>query len=361
MKNLQNKLRKSITKISDKGLNTGLTVSVVLLLFTLFDIETLKKIEIGNISGIANTVDSIASPFLDIFENVFIKILIYALFGLVLILRIFKTAIRPRAIIINHSSFSNTQSSYDPSIVSGYSVREKDINLVDQMARHNTVDAIRQQDALIEDILSDYDNAAELFYYGIAHIPLIFRAGFQIGDEGIVRLLHKFRNEQAPFKEISSASDNHRVQLQGNTITGNNRSNEILVVVATSLPVADEDLVVFRQKNLFCELHFGMADKSMYDFDVVDSYAIMNRFRAGILAKIHEIVANKNIERIHLVLATSSDFTFFLAQGFSKNHDPEIVVYHYDRNSIAKYPWGISNTLTPANAVIRQTVASPTA
>ena len=92
----------------------------------------------------------------------------------------------------------------------------------------------------------------------------------------------------------------------------------------------------------------------MYGFDSIDSYAAMNRLRKGILEKIRETVKEKNIMRIHMVLATSSDFTFFLAQGFSKNHDPEIVVYHYDRKTAVKYPWGISNISTPTNAVIRQ-------
>lgn len=359
MKDLEKMLRKSITKIPDKGLNTSLTVSVVLLLFAIFDIEILKKIEIGNISGIANTVDSIASPILDIFENGFIKILIYAFFGIILIVRVYKSAIHPRALIINHSSFSNTQSSYDPSIVSGYSVKEQDINLVNQMARHNTVDAIRTQDALIEEALNDCDKSTELFYYGIAHIPLIFRAGFQVGDEGKVRLLHKYRNDQPYFKEISSDPDTYTVRLRTSTVRNTKVSSDMLVVVATSLPVASEDLAIFRSGNICCELHFEMENKSMYGFDSVDSYAAMNRLRKGILDKIRETATKKNIKRIHMVLATSSDFTFFLAQGFSKNHDPEVVVYHYDRNSASKYLWGISNILSPANAVIRQTINPP--
>ena len=133
---------------------------------------------------------------------------------------------------------------------------------------------------------------------------------------------------------------------------------KIPLVVATSLPVASEDLAVFRSGNICCELHFEMENKSMYGFDSVDSYAAMNRLRKGILDKIRETATKKNIKRIHMVLATSSDFTFFLAQGFSKNHDPEVVVYHYDRNSNTKYPWGISNILTPANAVVRQSASS---
>ena len=85
----------------------------------------------------------------------------------------------------------------------------------------------------------------------------------------------------------------------------------------------------------------------------------MNRLRKGILDKIRETVTKENITRIHMVLAASSDFTFFLAQGFSKNHDPEVIVYHYDRNATVKYPWGISNILSPTNAVVRQGIILP--
>lgn len=358
MKDLEKKLRLTVKKISDSHLNWCLAVFGILALFARFDIETLKKIELWDISGIANTVDSFASPILDIFKNVLIKALVYAFFGITLLLRIYKSAIHPRAIIINHSSFSNAQSSYDPSIVSGYSAKEKDINLVNQMARHNTVDAIRTQDALIEEALNDCDKSTELFYYGIAHIPLIFRAGFQVGDEGKVRLLHKFRNDQPYFKEISSDPDTYAVRLKTSTVRNTKVSSEMLVVVATSLPVASEDLAIFRRSNICCELHFEMENKSMYGFDSVDSYAAMNRLRKGILDQIRETTTKKNIKRIHMVLATSSDFTFFLSQGFSKNHDPEVIVYHYDRNSSTKYPWGISNILSPANAVIRQSTPS---
>lgn len=360
MKNLEKKLRIKVQKISDNHLNWCLTASGILALFALFDIETLKKIELWSISDIASTVDSFASPILDIFENSFIKALVYALFGIILLLRIYKSAIHPRAIIINHSSFSNAQSTYDPSIVSGYSVKEKDINLVDQMTRYNIVDAIRAQDDLIEETLNDCDKSTELFYYGIAHIPLIFRAGFQVGDEGKVRLLHKYRNNQPFFKEISSDPDDCAVRLRCSTVGNAKSSREMLVVVATSLPVTNEDLAVFRSGDLCCELHFEMENKSMYGFDSVDSYAAMNRLRKGILDKIRETATKKNIKRIHMVLATSSDFTFFLAQGFSKNHDPELVVYQYDRNSSVKYPWGVSNILTPANAVVRQYPHPPT-
>lgn len=51
----------------------------------------------------------------------------------------------------------------------------------------------------------------------------------------------------------------------------------MLVVIATSFPVSNDDLAVFRGNTIGHELVFGMEDKSMYGFDVVDSYAVMNR------------------------------------------------------------------------------------
>lgn len=200
-------------------------------------------------------------------------------------------------------------------------------------------------------ILRDCDEYTELFYYGIAHIPLIFRAGFQIGDEGKVRLLHKDRNEQSVFKEISAEVDNYTIELKGHYDSCNKASKEMLVVVATSFPVSSKDLEVFNN-NIGHELHFEMCNPSLYGVDSIVSYALMNRLRTGILNKMREIVSSANIEKIHLVLSTSSDFTFFLSQGFSKYHDPEIIVYQYDRSDSQKYPWGVPNKALPTSAII---------
>lgn len=359
MKSFEKWLREKVQKTSDNCLKWCLIVFGIVTLFAIFNVETLKKIEIGSISNIANTVDNFDVPFLDIFENTFIKSLIFALFGITLYLRIYKFLIRPRAKIIKHSSFSNAQSSYDPSIVTGYSVTEKEINVVEQMAHHNIVDAIRKQDSLIEEILNSCDPHTELVYYGIAHTPLIFRAGFQVGDEGRVRLLHKYRNEQSFFREISSDPDTFSVKMEPIKVQSTKPSKEMLVVIATSLQIKDEDLVCFQNNNYCCRLYFQPKESGMYGFDSVVSYATMERLKTDILQEIRENVTIKGVQKVHLVLSTSSDFTFSLAQGFSKNHDPEIVVYHYDRNSDTKYPWGISNIASPANAVVRHSLQAP--
>ena len=354
MKAAEKKLRRFINKLSYKLLAPLLSVSFFFLLLSIYGKDALKKIEVGEIAGWVNTIEYFAAPVLNFFDLIFVKILVLFGFIVILTLKVCKIILRPKVIIINHSTFSNTQSKCDENIGDGAFVKERDIDLVEQMKKHDIVDAVRKQDKIVRDILRECDEFTELFYYGIAHIPLIFRAGFQIGDEGNVRLMHKHRNEQAVFKEISSEADDHRVQLKVNHRKLSNGSQEMLVVVATSFQVSTDDLAVFSNNNIGHSLRFEMEAQSMYGVDSIVSYAVMNRLRTGILNKIRNVVATENIEKIHLVLSTSSDFTFFLSQGFSKYHDPEIIVYQYERSNPIKYPWGVSNKARPASGVICQ-------
>lgn len=354
MKKIEKKLRRIVDKLSFKLLYTLLGISFFLVLLSMYGKDILKEIEVGDIAAWTRTIENLAAPILPFFEYIVVKILVWIVFILLFILSVSKAILRPKAIVISHSTFSNTQSSYDGSIAKGLLVDQRDINLVDSMRKQDIVEAIRTQDRLVSGILRDCDEYTELFYYGIAHIPLIFRAGYQIGDEGKVRLLHKYRNEQSVFKEISTEADNFMIELIGYPRCFNKAAKELLVVVATSFPVSPEDLSVFRNNKIGYELRFEMKDQALYGVDSIDSYAVMNRLRAGILSHVREIVASENIEKIHLVLSTSSDFTFFLSQGFSKYHDPEVIVYQYERSNAQKYPWGISNKAFPASAIILQ-------
>lgn len=356
MKNIKKKFRYFLQKVPENVLNALLALSFITFLLAIFDVETPKKIEICDISSYANTIDNFWSKYLYIFGYVQVKAIVCIVFVILLLLRICKVLLRPKAIIICHNSFSNAISSYDESIVTDYVVKKIDINLVDQMGQDNIVGAICDQDRFIKEVLKKCDEFTTLIYYGIAHIPLIFRAGFQIGDEGAVKLLHKYRNSQSIFKEISSDPETYRAQMYPRTNTYSNSSREMLVVVATSLEVVDSDLSIFRTKGIRCELGFYMTDPSMYDFDVIDSYAAMHRLRTKVLSDIRQTVQRENIERIHLVLATSSDFAFYLAQGFSQYHDPEIIIYQYEHSTSEKYPWGISNKQPPETAVINQSL-----
>lgn len=352
MKKVEKKLRRIVSRIHYKILLPTLSLSFFCVLLALYDEEILKQIEVGNVAAWVKTIENLATPILSFFDFGLVKNLVVMLFASLLLLTLCKMLLRPKAIVISHSSFSNTQAPYDQKAVSNYLVAHRDINLVEKMKRRDFVDAIRTQDRLVSEITNKCDEFTQLFYYGIAHIPLIVRAGYQIGNEGRVRLFHKFRNNQSLFKEISSESDDYRTNITPHLTCRNRSADELLVVVATSLKITDEDLSILRNSNIKYELNFHIADESTYDFDVISAYDTMTRLRTVIMREIRKLVKKESITKIHLVLATSSDFAFYLAQDFSVTHDPEIITYHYEASNKAKYPWGISNKRPPSTAVV---------
>lgn len=258
--------------------------------------------------------------------------------------------IKDKIVIIKHMSLSNTLSPYNKESFKEYSVIEKEIDLSICMEKKRIKEAIKTQDDKIKEIKNTSKNK-ELMYYGVAHSPLIFRAGFQIGDERNVRLFHKKRNGKSTFEELAD-NDEYRIKFDEATIIGNNDVKEVLVVIETSLKINRDSLRIFYEKDLNAILAIGLENEHMYDFDNMDSYAVMQRMRKHILQYVRKYTQENNIERIHMVLSTSSAFTFYLAQAFSSNHDPEIIVYHYDSNSKEKYPWGISNIADAENAIV---------
>ena len=105
----------------------------------------------------------------------------------------------------------------------------------------------------------------------------------------------------------------------------------------------DHRTVAVAIEDIEYDMHFELGNDSMYGFDAVTSYAVINRLRSQIMGSIRKAVKQHSIQRIHLVLATSSDFAFFIAQDFSRYHDPEVIAYQYERNDPRRYTWGISN------------------
>ena len=118
------------------------------------------------------------------------------------------------------------------------------------------------------------------------------------------------------------------------------------MAISTSLPIQDYHLNIFHPKNK----HILKFITNYIGFDSIVSYKDAEQLRTNILSTIRNAVIKYNIKRIHMVISSSVAFTFFLAQGFSQQHDPEIIVYHYEQGT---YPWGISMHQNSDKAYIR--------
>ncbi|MGL5634043.1 MAG: SAVED domain-containing protein [Sarcina sp.] len=240
-------------------------------------------------------------------------------------------------VIIGHSSMSKMQFLADTE--SGYRVKE--INLVDSMKDINmNYDkikyAINTQDRFIEDFKHNIDSDYDYGYMGIAHTPLIFRVGSQIGDEITIKLFHKYRTgDNKKFKELNTEANFKAIQIENTDL--NKNSNELIVGLATTFPIKLDELKVLKHdsKNVI------IFKSEELGYDVITSAKQVEAYVKYIMDKIREIVKEKNIAKIHIVLATSVAMTFALGRAISRHHDPEIIIYHFDLKNSRKYTWGI--------------------
>lgn len=181
-------------------------------------------------------------------------------------------------------------------------------------------------------------------YGGIMHTPLILRLGYQIGDETYFKLFHKKRNESY-FKLLKDK----------NVYIGNysemkiekelKESNELVVSIATTFKITREQLKQFDiDKNNY--IKFETANKG---YDVIESEEQINQYKKIIFEKIREVCRDKEIKLIHLCISSSVAFTFSLGQGFSKNYDPEVIIYNYEKQ---EYAWGLKLFERSENSII---------
>ena len=74
-----------------------------------------------------------------------------------------------------------------------------------------------------------------------------------------------------------------------------------------------------------------------------------NQYKKIIFEEIREVCRDKKIKLIHLCISSSVAFTFALGQGFSKNYDPEVIIYNYEKQ---EYAWGLKLFERSENSII---------
>jgi hypothetical protein len=276
--------------------------------------ELLKKVEVWDVSVIYNTINNLLPT---ICNNKALKIVLPALTIICGLCYLINKFYKEKLILIKHCDLMS-----DP---------------------HNFKKAIEIQDNIVNDICKTR-HIKKLGYYGIAHIPLIFRLGYKIGDENNVKLLHKKRNNDSSFAELDNTED-YSSLFKVNEENNTKESQELLVSIATSQPINENELVSLNRKDI----HYLKFESNSIGFDSILSYKTAERLRKQVLDSVRDACKKYGIKRIHLVIASSSVFTFFLGQAFSPQHDPEIIVYHYIRG---EYPWGIIAHEKPDKALV---------
>lgn len=320
------KIADRIAEIPKKIWTFGLAFSMILSIISFGFSAYIDKIEVGNIADWYHTLMNFCPTIVKLaeFKGRWIFIVIDLMF---IVLIFYKRTL----FLICHQTMAYDMAEVGKSFKNRYLLNK---NFLKQIGGIHC-DYIDGQ--VIEDIdkmaLKAQKSERQIAYYGIAHTPLIFRVGFKIGDQNNVKLLHKKRNNLAVFEEWKNEKTGIRITSKEEN--SSKQSDELIVAISTSLEVKKEHLCLLSPENK----HIVYFVSNFLDFDCILSYGDAELLRDDILGDIRELVKKYKIKKIHMVISSSVAFTFFLAQGYSAQHDPEIVVYHYEHG---EYIWGIN-------------------
>lgn len=213
-------------------------------------------------------------------------------------------------------------------------------SLMQNAKKEEIEEAINECKECIKRVQTALSNKQHLGYAGIAHTPLIFFLGFKIGDENIVKLFHKRRdNAEEKFRKLSNME--YAEQLKKSIVQSTDISGgRLILCISTTFEILRENIQCIVTSSDYV-LSYQTVNLG---YDVIYSSKQINDYVQKIHAEVHQICDEYHIAVIEICISSSVAFTFALAQTFSANHDPEIIVYNYVGQSEVKYPWGINIT-----------------
>ena len=236
--------------------------------------------------------------------------------------------------LVSLKSFSRDLADVDiDNIKEKYRVILVNIDISDAINNQSLNYAITKFDKECEAAIKNRNNSPAGFY-GIAHTPFIFRLGYRFGNQSNYKLYHKARSNDSVFKEWTDQKGSFKI-TEKREINADIVSDELIVAVSTTFEIKESQIVDLNPDNK----HIIMLYGNNLNFDAITSYVDAQNARETIMDEVRNLVKKYDIQRIHMAIASSAAFTFFLGMAYSKQHDPECIVYHYE---MPHYPWGLS-------------------
>ena len=180
---------------------------------------------------------------------------------------------------------------------------------------------------------SKYIEIDNLYYAGLICIDyyreqtdLILKTLIETNINMNISIFYEKQDSYKTIKDLTYHIGNVGVELK--------ESNELIVSIGTTFKITKEQLKKFDvDKNNYIK-----CETTDMGYDVIESEEQINHYKKIIFDSIREICREKNIKTIHLCMSTSVAFTFALGQGFSKNYDPDVIIYNYEKQ---EYVWGL--------------------
>ncbi len=204
----------------------------------------------------------------------------------------------------------------------------------------------RQQKVLSElQKLLNANPSSNFAYYGIAHIPLVFLAGFQLNRKKRIFLFEHNRMEDT-WDLLQKGTPFSPLTIQGFPSSINASKGEVIIKFSVSYYVPDDDVfdVTPNFTGLIDIKANGIYPDNLQSEAQLLDYAV--NFRR-VLDTIHHYYPNT--ELIHLFYAGPVSLAFKCGQLISSTIHPDITVYNYRHRDMPHYKWGIKIT-SPVNS-----------
>jgi nucleoside phosphorylase len=204
------------------------------------------------------------------------------------------------------------------------------------------VEAARRQADLaqrINDLQISYPGA-EIAYYGIAHIPLLFLAGYQLSNKSHIHLFEHNRHS-ARWNQLQGTESGPQFELEEPFPAPSSAQGDVVVRISLSYQVTlgvIEGLV----SSPIASFHLRVAQPMI---DIVTGERQVKEYSSAFRRLLDEIHNRfPNTQRIHLFYSGPATLAFNFGRQISKTIHPTIVVYNYFAQDTPKYSWGLEIT-----------------
>ena len=199
--------------------------------------------------------------------------------------------------------------------------------------------------ALIMDRLTS-DRTRHVAYYGIAHIPLLVLAGYQLSNKYHIQFFD-LNSISGGWYLLQGEPTFPELRINGLPECVDNRSGDVALRISVSFPIALEDISVIVPAPV-SSIHVALAAPQR---DIVTSERQLAAYAQTcrrVLDEIHNRLPNA--QRIHVFYAGPVPLAVSLGRLISKTIQPSIIVYNYCMKDNPHYSWGLDITRFPACA-----------
>ena len=181
---------------------------------------------------------------------------------------------------------------------------------------------------------------AEVAYYGIAHIPLHFLAGFQISNRGQLTLFD-FDRHRRTWDQLQRPGDMAQLRVSGLPPRVRPGGGDVVVRVSIVHRVTAEVIAEVIPSPM-ASIHLALKQPRA---DVVTSEQHIReygRIFRQTMDAIHERLPGAS--GIHVFFAGPASLAFYCGQLVSKTIHPRFIVYNYTGQDVPRYSWGLDLT-----------------